>query len=131
VFRADDRLSESTQILLTELEMQQSFVNRATENVDSARSKLQDVRRDQKLEAGEVEHDEDHLSQASDPDEKKHFSEEIERHKANIATLKIEKGNRATALQEMEQRLQTAQDSLQDIEKELNEIIARVRPSSK
>jgi len=111
--------------------MQQSFVNRATENVDSARSKLQDVRRDQKLEAGEVGHDEDHLSQASDPDEKKHFSEEIERHKANIATLKIEEGNRATALQEMEQRLQTAQDSLQDIEKELNEIIARVRPSSK
>ncbi|MGA2537542.1 MAG: hypothetical protein ABSF53_16105 [Terracidiphilus sp.] len=92
------------------------------------RSKLQEVQRDQKLEASEVEHDEDHLSQASDPDEKKHFTEEIERHKANVAALKIEEGNRATTLKQMEQRLQNEQDSLANIEKELNVIIARPSP---
>jgi hypothetical protein len=127
----DVRVSESTQILLTELEMQQSVVNRATENVDSARSKLQDVQRDQQLEASEVEHDEDHLSQASDPDEKKHFTEEIERHKANVAALKIEEGNRATTLEQLEQRLQNEQDSLASTEKELHSIITRLRPGSK
>jgi len=127
----DVRVTESTQILLTELEMQQSVVNRATENADNARSKLLDLQRDQKLVAGELEHAEDSLSQASKPEEQKHLSDEVERLKGNIAALKIEESSRATTLQEMEQRLQTAQDRLQDIQKELDEIIARVRPSSK
>jgi len=127
----DVRVTESTQILLTELEMQQSVVNRATENADNARSKLLDLQRDQKLVASELEHAEDSLSQASKAEEQKHFADEVERLKGNIAALKIEESGRATTLQEMEQRLQTAQDSLQDIQKQLNEIIARVRPNSK
>jgi chromosome segregation ATPase len=127
----DVRVTESTQILLTELEMQQSVVNRDTENADNARSKLLDVQRDQKLTASELEHAEDNLSQASKPDEQKHFADEVERLKGNIAALKIEESGRVATLQEMEQRLQTAQDSLQDIEKELNEIITRVRPGTK
>ena len=127
----DVRVTESTQILLTELELQQGVVSRATENADSARSKLLDIQRDQKLSASELEHAEDNLTRASKPDEQKHFADEVERLKGNIAALKIEESSRATTLQQMEQRLQTAQDSLQDIEKELNEIIARVRPSSK
>jgi translation elongation factor EF-1beta len=127
----DVRVTESTQILLTELEMQQGVVNRATENADNARSKLLDIQREQKLSASELEHAEDNLSQASKPDEQKHFADEVERLKGNIAALKVVESDRSTALQQMEQRLQTAQDSLQDIKKELNEIIARVRPSSK
>jgi hypothetical protein len=127
----DVRVTESTQILLTELEMQQSVVNRATENADSARSKLLDVQRDQKLEASELEHAEDHLSQATDTDEKKHFAEETERRKENIATLKIEESNRATTLEQMEQRLQNEQDSLENIKRELNAIVVRLRPGSK
>jgi septal ring factor EnvC (AmiA/AmiB activator) len=127
----DVRATESTQILLTELEMQQSVVNRTTETVDSTRSKLLDVQRDQKLEKSELERAEDHLSQASDTDEQKHIAQEIERHKTNIAALKTEESNRATTLEQMEQRLQNEQDSLENIEKELNAIVARLRPSSK
>jgi chromosome segregation ATPase len=127
----DVRVTESTQILLTELEMQQGVVNRATENADNARSKLLDIQRDQKLAASELEHAEDNLSRVSKPDEQAHFADEVERLKGNIAALKLEESGRATTLQQMEQRLQTAQDSLQDIEKELNEIISRVRPGSK
>jgi chromosome segregation ATPase len=111
--------------------MQQGVVNRATENTDNARSKLLDIQRDQKLTASNLEHAEDSLSQASKPDEHNHFAGEVERLKGNFAALKIEESGRATTLQQMEQRLQTAQDSLQEIQKELNEIIARVRPSSK
>jgi hypothetical protein len=48
----DVRVTESTQILLTELEMQQSVVNRDTEDADNARSKLLDIQRDRKLAAG-------------------------------------------------------------------------------
>jgi len=127
----DMRVTETTQILLTEFEMQQSVVNRATENVDSARTKLLEVQRDQKMVASDLERAEDHLSQASDADERKHVAEEVERHKANMGGLKIEESGRMTTLQQMEQRLQNAQDSLENIEKELNAIVARLRPSGK
>jgi len=127
----DVRVTESTQILLTELEMQQGVVNRATENADNARSKLLDMQRVQKLSASELENAEENLSRASKPDDQEHFAAEVERLKGNIAALKIEESGRTTDLQQMEQRLQTAQDSLQEIEKELNEIISRVRPSTK
>jgi hypothetical protein len=125
------KVTESTQILLTELEMQQGVVNQGTQNADGARSKLLEIQRDQKLEATELERAEDRLSQATDADEKKHFADEIERRKGNIAALKIEETNRATTLEQMEQRLQSEQDSLENIEKELNAIIARLRPASK
>ena len=125
------RVTETTQILLTELEMQQSVVTRATENVDSARSKLLDIQRDRKLVANDLEHAEDRLSQVSDAGEKKAISDEIERYKGNMAALKMEESGRETALQQMEQRLRTEQDSLENIEKELNAIVARLSSSSK
>ena len=109
------RTTETTQILLTELEMQQSVVNRATENVDSARSRLLDVQRDQKMVVGEVGRTEDRLSRASTPEEKDALTQEMERLKANVAALKVEEQGRATTLQEMQERLKTAQDNLDSI----------------
>lgn len=48
----DMRITETTQLLVAELEMQQGVVNRATENADGARAKLSDLHLDQKhLEA--------------------------------------------------------------------------------
>ncbi len=127
----DMRVTQTTQILLTEFEMQQSVVNRATENVDSARTKLLEVQRDQKLVTSDLQRAEDRLSQASDAEERKHIAEEIERHKSNIAASTVEERGRTATLQQMEQRLQTAQDSLEQIESELNAIIARLRPGGK
>jgi hypothetical protein len=127
----DMRVTQTTQILLTEFEMQQSVVNRATENVDSARAKLLDIQRDQKLVATDLQRAEDHMSQASDAEERKHIAEEIERHKSNITALTVEERRRSTTLQQVEQRLQTAQDSLEQIESELNAIVARLRPNGK
>jgi chromosome segregation ATPase len=128
---ADIRVTETTQILLTELEMQQSVVNRATESFDNARTRLVDIQRDQKLEATELQRAEDHQNEASTDDERKHFAEEIERHKSNLAALKIEDRERTATLQQMEDRLQTAQDALDKIQNELNGIISRMRPADK
>src|SRR3984893_15527393 len=70
----DMRVTETTQILLTEFEMQQSVVNRATEKVDSTRTKLLEIQRDQKLVTSDLERAEDHLRRASDTDERKHVA---------------------------------------------------------
>ena len=127
----DMRVTESTQILLAELEMQQAVVNRATENVDAARSKLLDLQRDQKLFAYELARAEERLDKSTNEDEKKSLTEEIERHKGNAAALKLEEQRRMTTLQEMEERLKTAQDSIESINRELSAIIARFQPSGK
>jgi hypothetical protein len=127
----DVRVTESTQILLTELEMQQSVVNKATENVDSAREKLNDIQRDQKLVASDLEHAEDEQSEVSDEDGKRAIAQKIEGDKANIAAFKIVERERSTTLEQMEERLQTAQDSLDNIQNELNAVIARLHPSGK
>jgi hypothetical protein len=126
----DMRAAETTQILLTELEMQQGVVNRAMENVDAARSRLLDVQRDQKLVSSDLKRAEDSLSQVSDPNERKAFEQDLERHKANMAALKIEEQGRASTLQEMQERLKTAQDNLDNIENELSAIVKRLRPAS-
>jgi septal ring factor EnvC (AmiA/AmiB activator) len=81
--------------------------------------------------AGDLQRAEDHLSRSSDADERKRISEEVERNKSNIAAMTTEERGRTTTLEQMEQQLQTAQDSLEQIESELNAIIARLRPSGK
>jgi len=127
----DMRVTESTQILLVELEMQQAVVNRATDNVDAARSKLSDLQRDQKLVANEITRAQERLDNSTNEDEKKSLAEEIARHKGNMAALKLEEQSRITSLQEMEERLKTAQDSLENINRELSAIVARFRPGGK
>lgn len=77
------RVSESTQLFLAELEMQQG-AEPATENTDAARSKLLDVHRDQKLVANELANADQHLDRAKSEEEKKRFRGEIERLKGNI-----------------------------------------------
>ena len=127
----DMRVTESTQILVAELEMQQAVVNRATENADAARSRLSDVQRDQKLVANELARAEERLDKSTNEDEKKSLNDEIERHKGNAAALKLEEQRRMTTFQEMEERLKTAQDSLETINRELSATIARLRPSAR
>jgi chromosome segregation ATPase len=127
----DMRVSETTQILIAELEMQQSAVSRATENADSVRAKLNDVRREQKLVTTELETAQENLDKATSADERNALSTEIERHKSNIAALKTVERDETVTLQEMEQRLQTAQDKLESIQDQLNTAISRLGPVSK
>lgn len=66
----DMRVTETTQLLVAELEMQQGVVNRATEDADNARSRLSDCRLDQKHVDGELQTLEEHLDKSSNADEK-------------------------------------------------------------
>ena len=127
----DMRVTETTQILVAELEMQQSAVSRATESVDTARAKLNDIHRDQKQVAGELQQAEDLLDKATNADERDGISAAIERHKSNIAALKTAERDLSSSLQDMERRLQSAQDKLADIESELNAAISRLGPARK
>lgn len=127
----DMRVTESTQILVAELEMQQGAVIRATEKADSARAKLNDVHRDQKRAEAELEDAQERFDRAGNSDEQKALSSDIERRKSSMAALKMLERDSSTTLQEMEQRLRAAQDQLANIDDELNAAVSRLRPITK
>ena len=127
----DMRVTETTQLLVAELEMQQGVVSRAMESADTARSKLNDIHVDQKRLAAEMEQTQEQMDKATNAEEKNGLAQENDRRKSNLETLKnVEREANAT-LQEMEQRLQNAQDKLAGIESELNAAISRLGPATK
>jgi len=127
----DMRVTETTQLLVAELQMQQGVVNRATENADNARLRLNDLHLDQKHIAAELETLQEHVDKASNTDERNALATEIERQKSNLAELKNIERDRTATLQQMEQRLQAAQEKLAGIEDELSAVVARLGPISK
>ena len=127
----DIRATESTQILLTELEMQQSVVNRATEHFDDARLRLLQIQQDEKGLVAELNRVEEQLNQATDAGEQKHLTDEVQRNKSNLAALKGEEQLRATAVQEAQERLRNAQEALDSTQSELNDMLKRLSPGRK
>jgi hypothetical protein len=111
--------------------MQQNVVNRATENTDNARSKLDGIHRDQKLIAIELQHNEEILDKTTNQDEKKGILDNIERSKSNGTALKAVERDLDTELDNMKQLLETAQAKLDEIENELKSAISRLQPVRK
>ena len=124
----DTRVTETTQLLVAELEMQQGVVNRATESADNARAKLNGIHSDQKRLASEIAHAEEQIDKATDTDFKNALAQENDRRKANVDTLKTIEQEASTTSQEMDQRLQNAQDKLTSIEDELDAAVAKLGP---
>jgi predicted nucleic acid-binding Zn-ribbon protein len=122
----DMRVTESTQILVAELQMEQSAVIRATESADNARARLSDIHRDQKTAEADLARTQEQLDKATSLDEQNALSNEIARQKSNIASLKIAERDSAATLQQMEERLQVAQEKLASIDDELNGVISRL-----
>jgi chromosome segregation ATPase len=127
----DMRVSETTQLLVAELEMQQGVVSHATLDADNARTRLNEIHLNQKQIGAELDRAEDQLEKAANPDERNAVAQEIERNKSNLAGLKTAERDWTTTLQDMQQRLQNAQDKLANIESELNAAIARLGPVQK
>jgi len=122
----DMRVTETTQLRVAELQMQQATVNRATESADAARAKLSGIHLDQKRAADELARSEDRLEKAQNLDERNALSQDIDRRKSDVAALKAIERDSNSNLQAMEQRLQNAEDKLTNIEGELNAAISRL-----
>lgn len=127
----DMRVTETTQLLVAEFETQQSVVNRATENADSARSRLNENRLGQKQVTADSNRAQEQLDKATNEEERNALAQEIDRDNSNLAMLKTVERDLTTTLQEMEQRLQNAQDRLDTIESDLNAAVSRFSSTSK
>lgn len=129
--REDVRVAETTQVLFAELELQQAVVNRATEEVDNTRRKLNEIHESQKHLSSELEAFDDRLEKVASPDERNAIERDVEQRKSNLSELETAERDCNSTLQDMEQRLQSAQDKLDSIDSELNSAIARLSPVPK
>lgn len=127
----DMQVTETTQLLVAELQMQQGVVNRATETADNAREKLNQIHFDQLHTASDMARAQDQFDKSSSAGEKEGLTHEIERAKSNIADLKIAERDQNAAVQDADQRLQAAKDKLEGIEAELSAAISHLSPVTK
>jgi uncharacterized phage infection (PIP) family protein YhgE len=124
----DVRLSQTSQILLAELEVQQTAVNRAIQRRDDAKTKLAQVQTNQKNIATQLARFEENAAATSDPVQKKQLTQMQDQFTANLATLKNQEPDAANDLQQAEIALRKEQDTLQGIQGQLDDVIKRLEP---
>lgn len=122
------RVTQTTQILLTELEIQQSVVNRATQRADDAQSKLREAKAAETDNAARQKQYKDQLDETTDQNETKELTYRIEQLKSEAAALATMDQERTSAVQAAQQQLREAQDALDDIQNQLSQIVKRLNP---
>jgi hypothetical protein len=123
------KVTQTTQILLTELEVQQSVVNRATQRVDEAQSRLSEIKTAEKDNVGEQTRIKERLDQTTDPNEAQALADRGEGLKRQAATIATAEQERTSTLQTAQQQLKDTQDSLDDIQNQLNAIVKQLTPA--
>ena len=122
------RLSQTTQLLLTELEIQQTAVSRATQRRDDFRSKVLEIQAHEKEVAGRLDHF--HPEAETNPAEKKEVGDMQESLKNELEGLKSQELQRSNDLQEAEISLRREQGTLDNIQAELNDVVKKLQPVS-
>jgi chromosome segregation ATPase len=121
------RVTEATQILLAELEMQQSQVNRAEQRVDEAQSKLSQLKTDRRYFEGELARSEDALRQATEPLQQRQLTESIESLRIAVEKRKTEEQESSARVQQVQELLRNAEEAFDRIQDELNTVIKGLR----
>jgi len=124
----DVRLTAISQILLTELQTQQTVVNQISERVSNARLQVSNLQADEKRAVTELAHAEDRVGEETDPSLKTAITENIDRMKSGLAFLKGKEEGLSTNLQEAEGELRSAQDTLDGIQRDLTATVKKLRP---
>ena len=125
----DMRLSQTMQILLAEMQLQQSVVTRVQQKRDDVKAGLEQVQNQQKNNATQLAQFEDRAGAAIDPAQKKQIAEVEENLKAQSENLKTMEQQRSNDLAEAENRLTREQDALSSIQDQLNTVVKKLQPA--
>jgi hypothetical protein len=124
----DVRLSETTQILLTELEVQQTAVNRAMQKRDNLKQNMAQAETQQKAIEGELARFDDTAS-TMDPAQKKQMAQMQENYKTQITMWKSQEQQRGNDLADAENALRKEQDALSNIQDQLDAVVKKLQPA--
>ena|SRR5882724_5245957 len=119
---------QSAQILLSRLQIQEVAVTRASQHLDEARSKLAELEVAVKSEQAEITHSEDEAPNAGERTAQ--VEEALKRARSDLeVSTNLEQQRQATEI-EAEQQLRTAQDKLNSLENQLDELVKDMRKPS-
>ena len=119
---------QSAQILLSRLQIQEVAVTRASQHLDEVRSKLAEVEVAVKSEQAEIKHIEDEAPYAGE--RAAQVEEALKRAKSDLeVSTSLEQQRQAIEI-EAEQQLRTAQDKLNSLENQLDELVKDIRKPS-
>lgn len=124
----DMRLTAISEILLTELQTQQTVVNAATGRVNTARQQLLDLQAEEKRVSAALASSQDKLTDSSDTSQTKALSEAVDQLKSTVAALKAREDGLSTNLQTVESQLRSAQDTLDAIQQRLDTTVKKLQP---
>ena len=126
----DARLGQTSQILLAEMLMQQTVVNRALEKRDNLKSSVEQVQNQEKATTSQIAQFEERANATIDPAQKKQMTQIEDQIKSQLASLKSQEKDRANDLAEAESRLTKEQDPLSSIQDQLNAVVKKLQPAA-
>ena len=122
------RVNQSCQILLTEWQLQQAQVNRATERRDNLRVELTGVQTEEAHDKSQLSRLEDALSESTlEPGKRSQFLDGQEHFRTEITTLKGKDLALSDELADAEAKLKTEQGKLDGIQSDLDAIMQQLR----
>jgi hypothetical protein len=127
----DVRLGQTTQILLTEMEVQRGVVDKAVEKRDGQRNRVSQLQLNEKNFAVQIEQDDENLKTTLDPVLQKRLADQQQNLKQNMANFKTQEQDAASALQDAESTLRKEQETLSGIQDQLNEVVKKLQPVDK
>jgi len=127
----DVRLGQTTQILLTEMEVQRGVVDKAVEKRDGQRNRVSQLQLNEKNFAVQIEQDDENLKTTLDPVLQKRLADQQQNLKQNMANFKTQEQDAASALQDAESTLRKEQETLSGIQDQLNEVVKKLQPVEK
>jgi hypothetical protein len=124
------RLSQTSQLLLTELGIQQTAVSRDILRRDDLRSKLSQVQASQRDVAHRLAPIQENPEWGATPAEKKDLADLKQELEHSLASLKSQELERSSDLQDAENSLRREQVTLDNIQSQLNDIVKKLEPVS-
>jgi predicted nucleic acid-binding Zn-ribbon protein len=125
----DMRLSQTMQILLAEMQLQQSVVNKAQEKRDGVKNSLEQVQNQMKSIPQQIAQFEERAEASIDPAQKKQMLQVEEQIKGQLPMLKSQEQERSNDLVDAESRLRKEQDALSGIQDQLNAVVKKLQPA--
>jgi hypothetical protein len=126
----DVRLSQTTQILLTELEVQETAVSRAMQKRDDTRNRLTQEQANEKNMTSQIARFDDPTNASVDPQQRKQMSQMIDSFRAQLPAIRIQQQDASTDLQDAENALRKEQETLAGIQDQLNAVVKKLQPAA-
>ena len=126
----DVRLNSTTQILLTEYQVQQGAVTRATQHRDDLRAKLTQLQSTQKMYDTQIAQNEENADKTIDPAQKKQMTDMEDRIKSMLVSMKKQEQDASNDLQDAENALAKEQNALNGIKGQLDDVVKQLQPAT-